>query len=76
MPQTQMLFSMLLLVEPLERSPIRKIRAPIQARLRRKIHSTMGGRKMSGNDVFIIDCIVTGVIILGIYLYNKKHDNR
>ena len=31
---------------------------------------------MSGNDVFIIDCIVTGVVILVIYLYNKKHDNR
>lgn len=27
---------------------------------------------MSGNDVFIIDCIVTGVVILGIYLYNKN----
>ncbi len=31
---------------------------------------------MSGNGVFIIDCIVTGVIIFAIYLYNKKHDGK
>ncbi len=31
---------------------------------------------MSGNGVFVIDCIVTALIVLGIYFYNKKQDNK
>lgn len=31
---------------------------------------------MSGNGVFIIDCIVTGLVVFGIYYYNKKQDNK
>ena len=31
---------------------------------------------MSGNAVFVIDCFVTGFIILGVYLYNKKQSHK
>ncbi len=31
---------------------------------------------MSGNGVFIIDCIVTAVVIAAFYFYNKKHDEK
>ncbi len=31
---------------------------------------------MSGNGVFIIDCLVTAVIIAAFYFYNKKNDKK
>lgn len=31
---------------------------------------------MSGNMVFVIDCIVTAIMVYGIYRCNKKSDDK
>lgn len=73
------------MVEKTRRRDIRFTKSVLQLILRRLIpDDTPAGNpfsrgeatEMSGNGVFIIDCIVTGVIILAIYLYNKKHDGK
>lgn len=73
------------MVEKTRRGGVRFTKSVLQTVLRKlvpdyapagKYIQQGGGKRMSGNGVFIIDCIVTGVIIFAIYLYNKKHDGK